>query len=80
MSECKGLKSLKGKISKGHLVICETDKSKRFAALTKQQYIESGLQHAKKDLEIEPHRVKRIQNTVNHHVWWVKEMTKVGSN
>ena len=32
--ELKGLKSLQAKIARGDLVVCETDKSKRFAVLS----------------------------------------------
>ena len=38
------------------------------------------MQHTKKDLEIDPKRVKRIQNTVNDHVKWLGEMSNLGSN
>ena len=78
--ELIGLKSLKKRVSKGDIVVTQTDKSKRFSVLTRQQYIESGMQHTKKDLEIDPKRVKRIQNTVNDHVKWLGEMSNLGSN
>ena len=78
--EILGIKSLKTRIANGGVVICETDKSKKFAGLTQQQYLESGLQHTCKDLEIEPERVKRVQNVVNDHVKWLREMTNCGSN
>ena len=32
-------------------------------------YLESGLQHTKNDIEIEPERVKRVQNVVNDHMF-----------
>ena len=78
--ELIGLKSLKKRIKSGEIIICETDKSKKFAALKPEQYFESGLQHTAKDLEIEPEKVKRIQNVVNSHVEWLKDITNIGKN
>jgi len=78
--ELIGLKSLKKRVSKGDIVVTQIDKLKRFSVLTRQQYIESGMQHTKRDLEIDPKRVKRIQNTVNDHVKWLGEMSNLGSN
>ena len=62
------------------MVVAETDKSKRFACLTRKQYVDSGMVHAQKDIEISPSKVKRIQNTVNDHTWWFKEMSNCGEN
>ena len=76
--ELMGLASLKKRISEGSLVVADTDKSKKFALLTREQYLESGLQHTVNDLEILPDNVKRIQNVVNDHVRWVKEITNIG--
>ena len=78
--ELIGLKSLKKRIADGQIVVVQTDKSKRFSVMTKQQYIESGLVHTNKDIKIEPENVKRIQNVVNSHVWWLKECTNIGRN
>ena len=41
--ELLGLKSLKKRISQGQIVVVQTDKSKIFSVMTKQQYVESGL-------------------------------------
>ena len=49
------LKSLKKRIDSGQLVVAQTDKSKKFAIITQEQYVASGLVHTKKDLEISPH-------------------------
>ena len=50
--ELKGLKSLKRRIKAGELVVCDTDKSRRFAILSRDQYVKSGLVHTVNDLEI----------------------------
>ena len=78
--EAMGLKSLRKRIKNGSLVIADTDKSKRFACLSRDQYIASGMKHASKDIEISPSKVKRIQSTVNDHTWWFKSMSNCGSN
>ena len=79
-SELKGLASLKKKVREGSLVVGKTDKSKRFAILSRQQYLDSGRQHTQKDIEIDPDKVKRLQNYVNDHVYWLKESTNIGLN
>ena len=38
-SEFNGLRSLKKRIKEGSLIICDTDKSKRVCALTRDQYL-----------------------------------------
>ena len=78
--ELKGLKSLKKRIREGSLVIADTDKSRRFAALTREQYVASGLAHTKNDIEISESKVKRIQTTVNEHTWWLQNMLNCGKN
>ena len=61
-------------------MIVDTDKSKRFCALTRAQYIESGLVHTKNDLEISHDRVKKIQKNVNDHTKWLAEIFNCGAN
>ena len=51
-SEVKGLRSLQKRVTAGEIVITSTDKSSRFAVLTPDQYIGSGLKHVEKDREI----------------------------
>ena len=78
--EIIGLKSLKKRIAAGEIIVCETDKSKRFCILTPKQYFESGLKHTKNDIEISPDKVKRVQNFVNDNVNWLREITRLGEN
>ena len=79
-NEVEALKRLKKRISNGSLVLAQSDKSKRFCALTKEQYLKSGLAHTKGDLELDQSQVKRIQTTVNDHTWWLSKITNIGSN
>ena len=78
--EIEALKRLKKRISDGSLVLAQSDKSKRFCALTRDQYLSSGLAHTKGDIELDQSQVKRIQNTVNDHTWWLSKITNIGSN
>ena len=80
VAEAKGLKSLKKRIANGELMVVDTDKSKKFAILSQKQYIESGKVHTDKDVEIEPHLIKKIQRSVNNHSWWAKEIFQCGYN
>ena len=74
------LKTLKKQIREGQIIVAETDKIKRFAILSPSQYLASGAIHTNNDMEISPNQIKRIQTTVNDHLWWFKGITNVGSN
>ena len=78
--ELDGIASLKKRVKDGSLIVATTDKSKKFALLTREQYIKSGEIHTQKDIEISHSQVKRIQNTVNDHTWWLSEITNCGQN
>ena len=73
--EIRGLKSLKKRIEAGEICVCPTDKSKRFAVLTREQYLKSGRAHTKKDkLNL------MILNMYNHMLMiiadgWLKSLT-----
>ena len=72
--EIKALKSLKERVKQGDLIICQTDKSSRFAAMTRQQYMDSGLVHTSKDKEIDWKDVRYLQSQINSHVWWISNI------
>ena len=79
-AELRGLKSLKKRIKEGSLIVADTDKSKRFACLTREQYVQSGLSHTANDIEITQGQVKRIQTVVNDHTWWLQNILSCGKN
>ena len=74
------MKSLKKRVENGELVVTETDKSKRFCLLTREQYLESGKKHVQKDVEIQPHDLLQIQSNVNTHCEWLSQIFNVGAN
>ena len=51
-NEIEALRTLKKKIQEGELVVSQTDKSSRFAVLTRAQYLESGQVHTAREREI----------------------------
>ena len=72
-NERKGLKSLKKRVANGEIFIADFDKSKTFAVLSHKQFIDAGMVHAGKDLQIVPHQVKKLQKSVNDHVSWARD-------
>ena len=78
--EQQGLRSLKKRISSGEIFITTTDKSGRMAVLTKEQYLDSGGMHTKKDQELGWNEIKYLQNQLNNHTWWTSEILGNGKN
>ena len=48
-SEQRGLKSLRKRVNRGEVVVTETDKSKRYCILTREEYEKSGMKHTQKE-------------------------------
>ena len=74
-SELNGLKSLEERIKQGELMVTSTDKSSRFAVLTQEQYLKSGLVHTQKDKEISWRNIQYIKTQLNSHMWWLTNIT-----
>ena len=72
--EIGALKSIKERIKTGEICITSTDKSSRFALLTKEQYLKAGSEHTKKDKKISWDKVKYLQTQVNAHMWWLSKI------
>ena len=77
-SEIKAMKNLKEKIKEGQIIVSQTDKSSRFAVLSRKQYMESGMVHTSKDKKISWKEVSYIQAQVNSHVWWLTHILRYG--
>ena len=65
------MNSLSKRVKDGDIFIPSTDKSSRFAILSKEQYIESGHTHTVKDKEVKWSEIKYLQAQVNSHMWWL---------
>ena len=71
--EEKGLKSLKRRVKSGELIVCQTDKSGRFAVLTTSQYESAGSKHIAGDTEVDLDFVARNERLMNGHTsLWMK--------
>ena len=66
-----GIKSLIKRIRNKEIIVTSTDKSSRFAVLTREQYLKSGHEHTKKDSIIGWEKVKYLQSQVNAYMWWL---------
>ena len=80
IEEKQGLKSLQERVEKGELIVAQTDKSGKFAVLTREQYIEAATAHIKNDREIDLEESKKIENHLNGHMRWWAEMTGLSDN
>ena len=76
--ERQALKSLKKRIAEGELIIGQTDKSSRFAVMTRKQYLDAGKVHTNKDLKVGWQDVKYTQGQLNSHMWWVAKILGYG--
>ena len=77
--EIRAMKSLKDRIKHGDIIVSQTDKSSRFAVLTKAQYLQSGKTHTSKDKKISWKDIRFLQSQVNSHVWWLCNILGYGA-
>ena len=77
-NELKGLKSLQKRVAQGEIVIAQSDKSSKLCVLNKEQYLLSGIEHCKNNLEISLTDVNRLQKYVNANVEWLHEIFNTG--
>jgi hypothetical protein len=76
--ERRGLKSLQKRVADGSLVICETDKSSRFAVMSREEYIEAGKKHVDKDMEVDMDFMVKNQRRINGHMSMIMKTFRVG--
>ena len=75
----RGLESLKRRVKQKEIIVCKTDKSGRFAVLSREQYIKAGEAHTDKDAEVELEEAEEIQRILNGHMrWWAKSLNLAG--
>ena len=78
--EERGLKSLKKRVASGEIVICQTDKSGKFALMTMADYIYAGSKHVKGDQEVDIEYVNQNQRILNAHCSMWLRIFLVGKN
>jgi hypothetical protein len=68
VEEARGLESLKKRVADGSLIICQTDKSSRFAVMSEEEYLEAGRKHTASDEEVDIDFLIKNQTVLNGHV------------
>ena len=61
------------------MVILETDKTSKFAAVSREKYLAMGAKHVKGDLVISRMEAERVQREANGHVSMFGKMMGIGS-
>ena len=79
-AEARGLKSLKKRVADGSLIICQTDKSGRFAVRSKEEYSEAGAKHVDKDEEVTMEFLIKNQKKLNGHMSMLLKTFNVGAD
>ena len=76
--EAQGLRSLSKKVKEGEAIILKTDKSGKLAICTPDTYLEMGMEHIRKDVEIDIETLRQLGLEVDRHTSsWLK-MFSVG--
>ena len=78
--EKQGLKSLQKCVANNELIICQTDKSGKFAVLTREQYITAGKVHTCKDQEITREVSENIERHLNGHKRWWESISNLSAD
>ena len=78
--EAGGLKSLKKRVAEGSLIICQTDKSGRFAVMSQEEYLAAGMKHVAKDEEVGLEFMQKNQRRLNGHMSMILKTFNVGAS
>ena len=76
----RGLKSLTERVKNGEIVVVPTDKSGKFAIMSRRAYEESGNKHVKDDRIVGWDELKEAQTRLNGHVAMMAKIFKIGKN
>ena len=79
-SEARGLKSLKKRVAEGSLIVCQTDKSSRFAIMSQEEYLAAGQKHVAKDEEVSLEFLLKNQSRLNGHVSMLLKTFNAGAD
>ena len=75
-----GLKSLTQRVKNGEIVIVATDKSGKFAVMSRRAYEDSGKKHMMGDVKVGWDFLKEAQTRINGHVAMLAKIFKVGKS
>ena len=76
--ELRGIKSLKKRFKGEEIIILQTDKSGRFAVMSKENYLRAGNKHTSKDEEVTMNTIVRTQSELNGNISMVIKFCKMG--
>ena len=76
----KGLKSLTERVKNGEIVVVPTDKSGRFAIMSRKAYEAAGMVHVKNDVKVGWAELKEAQSRLNGHVAMMAKIFKMGKS
>ena len=79
-SEARGLRSLKTRVKEGEIVVLPTDKTGKFAVMSRDYYEKSGLSHTQNDEEVGLDKIKVEQREINGHVAMLIKIFNIGGN
>ena len=79
-NQIKGLLSLKKRIDNAEIVILPTDKTGRFAIMTRETYLQAGLKHTRGDIKVTWEVLDEAQKEINGHVAMLLKIFKVGEH
>ena len=78
-AEKRGLKSLKKRIQDSEIVVLPTDKSGRFAIITRKTYERAGEKHTSKDKEVSFEDIRETQKEINGNISMLIKFFKLGN-
>ena len=78
--ERRGVQSLRKRVNNNEIIICSTDKSRRFCVWTREDYQKAGDVHACKDREIDLDECLEVQRCLNGHMRWWGSIWNLGAN
>ena len=79
-AEDRGLQMLKKRVKEGELNIIPTDKSGNLAVMGRETFVEAGMKHTTKDMEVGWVQVRDAQRELNGHVSMLIKIFKIGAN
>ena len=75
-----GLKSIKKRVKEGDIVVIPTDKSGNLAVMARSTYLEAGMAHTGRDIEVGWDNIKDSQRELNGHVSMMIKIFHIGSH
>ena len=78
--EEEGLKSIRKRVKNGDIVVIPTDKSGNLAVMSRGTYLEAGMAHTRRDLEVGWDSIKDSQRELNGHVSMMIKIFRIGSS